>query len=103
MTALILTHWVLNIQLIVETDASNYALAAILFIMTGNNRIHLIAFYSYTFTSLKLNYNVHDKELLTIFETFQIWQYYLEGSKSPINVVTDYKNLEYFSTKVLIH
>ena len=50
----------------------------------------------------ELNYDVHDKELLAIFEAFKIWQHYLEGSASPIDVVTDHKNLEYFSTtKVL--
>jgi len=55
------------------------------------------------FTAADLNYNIHDKELLTIFEAFNIWQYYLEGPAYPINVVTDHKNLEYFfTTKILI-
>ena len=49
-----------------------------------------------------MNYDTNDKELLAIFEVFKIWQHYLEGLVYPINVVTDYKNLEYFSTtKVL--
>ena len=56
------------------------------------------------FSTLKLNYNVHNKELLVIFEAFKIWRHYLERSASPIDVVTDHKNLEYFSTtKVLTH
>jgi len=42
----ILTHWVLDIQLIMETDASDYALAAILSIMTKDNEIHPVAFHS---------------------------------------------------------
>ena len=51
---------------------------------------------------VELNYDTHDKELLAIFEAFKIWQHYLEGLAYPINVVTDYQNLEYFSTtKVL--
>ena len=50
----------------------------------------------------KLNYNIHDKELLAIFEAFKIWKHYLEGLVYPINIVTDHKNLKYFSTtKVL--
>ena len=85
-----------------ETNASDYALAAILSIMTKNNEIHPVAFHSRTFSTLELNYNVHNKELLAIFEAFKIWRHYLEGSASPIDVVTDHKNLEYFSTtKVL--
>jgi len=85
-----------------ETDISDYALAAILSIVTKNNEIHPAAFHSRTFSTLELNYDVHNKELLAIFEAFKIWQHYLEGSALPIDVVTDHKNLEYFSTtKVL--
>jgi len=86
----------------VETDASDYALAAILSIMTKDSEIHPVAFHSRTFSAPELNYDVHDKELLAIFKAFKIWRHYLEGSTSPIDVVTDHKNLEYFSTtKVL--
>jgi len=102
-SAPILMHWVPDTQLVVETDASDYALAAILSIMTKNNEIHPVAFHSRIFSALELNYDVHDKELLAIFEAFKIWRYYLEGSALPIDVVTDHKNLEYFSTtKILI-
>jgi len=97
-SAPILMHWVPDAQLIVETDASDYALAAILSIMTKDNEIHPIAFHSRTFSAPELNYDVHDKEILAIFEAFKIWRHYLEGSASPIDVVTDHKNLEYFST-----
>ena len=101
-SASILTHWISNTQLIVETDALDYALAAILSIVNKENEVHPVAFHSRTFTMAELNYNTHDKELLAIFEAFKIWQHYLEGLAYPINVVTDYKNLEYFSTtKVL--
>jgi len=87
-----------------ETNASDYALAAILSIMTKDNEIHPITFHSRMFSTLELNYDVHDKELLAIFKAFRSWRHYLEGSVSPINIVMDYKNLEYFSTtKVLTH
>jgi len=55
-----------------ETDASDYALAVILSIITKDNEIHPIALHSQTFFALELNYNVHDKELLAIFEAFKI-------------------------------
>ena len=41
--------------------------------MTDNNKVYLIAFYFHIFFIPKLNYNVYDKELLAIFEAFQIW------------------------------
>jgi len=102
-SAPILMHWVPDAQLVMETNASDYALAAILSIMTKDNKIHPIASHSRTFSAPELNYDIYDKELLVIFEAFKIWQHYLEGAASLIDVVTDHKNLEYFSTtKVLI-
>jgi len=72
-SAPILTHWILNAQLIVKTDASDYALAAIFLIINEDNKVHLVAFHSHTFTVVELNYNTHDKKLLVIFEAFKIW------------------------------
>jgi len=72
-SAPILMHWVPDAQLVVETDASDYALAAILSIMSKDNEIHPVAFHSRTFSTLELNYDVHDKELLAIFEAFKMW------------------------------
>ena len=87
-----------------ETNALDYVFAAILSIMTKDNEIHPIVFHSRTFSTLELNYDIYDKELLAIFEAFKIWRHYLEGSTSPIDIVTDHKNLEYFSTtKILMH
>src|SRR5882724_700766 len=72
--------------------------------MTSNGELHPIAFHSRTFSAQELNYDVHDKELLVIFEAFKRWRHYLEGSGLPINVVTDHRNLQYFSTtKILTH
>ena len=85
-----------------ETNASDYALTAILSIVNEDNEVHLVAFHSHTFTVVELNYDTHDKELLAIFEAFKIWWHYLEDPAYPIDIVMDHKNLEYFSiTKVL--
>ena len=85
-----------------ETDALDYALTAILSIINEENEVHPVTFHSYTFTIIELNYDIHNKELLAIFEAFKIWQHYLEGLAYFINIVTDHKNLKYFSTtKVL--
>ena len=81
-----------------ETDASDYALATILSIVNKENKVYLVAFYSCTSTTAELNYDTYNKKLLTIFEAFKIWQYYLKGLAYPINIVIDHKNLKYFST-----
>jgi len=72
-SALILTHWISDTQLIMETDASDYALATILSIVNKDNEVHLVAFHSHTFTMAELNYDTYDKELLAIFKAFKIW------------------------------
>jgi RNase H-like domain found in reverse transcriptase len=75
--------------MVVETDALDYALSAILSLFDDEG--HPVAFHSRTFTGVKLHYTVHDKELLAIFEAFQHWQHYLVGSSLPIDVVTNQK------------
>ena len=47
----ILTHWIPDAQLIVETNASDYALAVILSIVNEDNEVHPVAFHSRTFTA----------------------------------------------------
>ena len=103
-SAAVLIHWMLDMPITIETDASNYALTAILSITIPSGELHPVAFHSHTFHTLEHNYNVHDKELLAIYEAFKLWQHYLEGSGNPIDVVTDHWNLQYFSTtKILMH
>jgi len=57
---------------------------------------------SRAFSTVELNYDVHDKELLAIVESFKKWRHYLEGVADPVEVYTDHRNLTYFSeTKTL--
>ena len=101
-TAPILTHFIPDTPIIVETDASDYAVAGILSITCTDGEICPVAYYSRTLTAPELNYDTHDKELLAIFKAFRNWRHYLEGSGSPIDIVTDHKNLEYFSTSKVL-
>ena len=45
-TAPVLTHWIPDTQITVETDASDYALVAVLSIMTPSGELHPVAFHS---------------------------------------------------------
>jgi hypothetical protein len=101
-SALILSHFIPDAPLIVETDALDYAIAGIISTITPDNDIHPIAFYSRTLCDAELNYDTHDKELLAIWQAFMTWRKYLEGSPNLIDVVTDHKNLEYFCTTRLL-
>ena len=85
-----------------EMDISDYAVAGILSITCADGELRPVAFYSRTLTAPELNYDTHDKELLAIFEAFRTWHHYLEGSATPVDVVMDHKNLEYFSTSKVL-
>ena len=74
----------------VETDASDYALAAVLSIRTPDGDYHPVTFHSQTFKDTETNYDVHDKELLAIYDAFKWWQHYLKGAGTPIDVVIDH-------------
>ena len=46
----------------------------------------------------ELNYAVYDKEMLVIIYSFSHWRVELAGSPYHVQVITDYKALEYFMT-----
>jgi transposase InsO family protein len=102
-SAPILAHFHPDRAIIVETDASDYAIAAILSQEDpSDNCIHPVAFYSRSMTPAELNYEIYDKELLAIFAAFKEWRAYLEGAERTVRVITDHKNLEYFATTKLL-
>jgi RNase H-like domain found in reverse transcriptase len=74
-SAPIVHHFDPTLPPIVETDASDYAVAGILSLRTEDNEVHPVAFYSRTLTGAELNYDTHDKELLAIFEAFKTWRH----------------------------
>ena len=85
-----------------ETNASNFAVRAQLGQRDDNGKLHPVAYLSRKLTNTELNYPVHDKELLAIVRACEEWKAHLSGTKYPVQVRTDHKNLQYFATtKVL--
>ena len=82
----------------VETDASDFAIGAILSQADDTNIMHPVAYYSRKFTPAEINYPIYDKELAAIIAAFEEWRPYLAGAQHRIQVVSDHKNLVYFST-----
>ena len=79
-SAPILAHANPSKPFIIETDASDFALGAILSQYQEDNLLHPVAFYSRKFTSHEINYDVYDKELLAIITAFEQWRHYLDGT-----------------------
>ena len=100
-SAPILRHFDPSLPTVMETDASDFAIGAVLS-QQVDNRLHPIAFHSRKMDKAEINYEIHDKEMLAIVSGFKEWRRYLEGARYQITVFTDHKNLEYFTTtKVL--
>jgi hypothetical protein len=43
------------------------------------------------------NYDIYDKELLVVMTALQEWKIYLKGFKYSVKMLTDYKNLTWFT------
>ncbi|MBW0584770.1 hypothetical protein O181_124485 [Austropuccinia psidii MF-1] len=100
-TAPILSHFNPSLPTIVETDASDYALGAVLSQVNDSGK-HPIAFDSCKLLPAELNYEIHDKELLGIVWAFKRWRAFLLSLSNSFEAFTDHSSLQYFmSSKVL--
>src|SRR5258705_6912919 len=79
-----------------ECDASNFAMGAILSQQQEDGLFHPIGFMSKSFSNMKQNYQIHDKEMLVIMHALEEWRHFLEGSNQKLKIHTDHKNLSYF-------
>jgi len=83
----------------IEADSSDFASGAVLSQqLPREGKWHLVAFYSKFLSPVEWNYEIHDKEMLTIICMLEEWRHFLEGAWYPVEIWTDYKNLEYFMT-----
>ncbi|KAF4569440.1 hypothetical protein EYR36_009231 [Pleurotus pulmonarius] len=81
----------------VEADSSDYATGAVLSQLDPDDgKWHPVAFYSKSLQAAERNYEIHDKEMLSIIRALEEWRHYLEGAETPFEIWTDHKNLEYF-------
>jgi hypothetical protein len=81
-----------------ECDASDYVTAGVLSQKDDDGVLHPVAFFSRKMTPTKCNYEIYDKELLAIIRCFKEWRPDLKGTNLLVQVLTDYKSLEYFMT-----
>uniref|UniRef100_A0A4W5M335 Gypsy retrotransposon integrase-like protein 1 n=1 Tax=Hucho hucho TaxID=62062 RepID=A0A4W5M335_9TELE len=80
---------------VVEVDASDVGVGAVLSQRGEDNRLRPCAFLSHRLTPTERNYHVGDRELLAVKLALEEWRHWLEGAKHPFQVLTDHKNLEY--------
>ncbi len=62
----VVIHPDVNKQFYLETDASEFAIGAVLLQKSSSDHLHPVAYYSRKLLPAESNYTVHDKELLAI-------------------------------------
>ena len=83
---------------LVKADSSGYAMGAVLSQMCDDDKWHPVAYISKSLSPAECNYDIYDKEMLAIMHALEQWCHYLKGTKHPVQILTDHKNLEYFMT-----
>lgn len=85
-----------NLPFVVEVDASDYVIGAVLSQRHGQPaKLYPWAYFSRKLTSAKINYDVGNKELLSMKAAMDKWRLWLDGAIHSFQVITDHKNLEY--------
>ena len=95
---LVLLHFDPDKESVVETDSSDYVNAGVLSQYDDDGVLRPVAFFSRPLSPAECNYEIYDKELLAIIRAFEEWRPELQGAAYPVKVITDHKNLEYFTT-----
>ncbi|GME30926.1 uncharacterized protein ACHE_31418A, partial [Neofusicoccum parvum] len=84
-------------KIILETDSSGYCTGGILSQYDNYGVLRPVAYFSKKNLPAECNYEIYDKELLAIVKCLQQWDAELRSVKE-FKIVTDHKNLEYFTT-----
>ena len=60
-----------------------------------NGDLYPCTYFSKMFFSAEHNYDIYNRELLTIILALSEWKQYLQGTSHPVSIITDHKNLSY--------
>ena len=81
-----------------ETDASDFATGAVLSQLGEDEKWRPVGFISKSLNGAERNYQIHDKELLSVIRALEEWRHLLEGATHPVDIYNDHRNLTYFMT-----
>ena len=76
-------------------DTSGYTTGAVLSQLCKDNKWHLVGFTSKSLSSAERNYEIHDKELLSVIRGLEEWRHILEGTKHTTEILNNHCNLTY--------
>jgi len=85
-------------QIWVHADASDYAIGSVISQKDDKGRMRPVLFYSRKLLPAEMNYTTGDKEMLAIVQTLRKYRHMLQGTKYPVIIKSDHKNLKTFMT-----
>ncbi|KAI2667775.1 Transposon Tf2-6 polyprotein [Labeo rohita] len=92
-TAPVLTHPDPTKPFVVEVDASDVGVGAVLLQRGPDEKLHPCSFFSRKFNPTQQRYGVGDRELLAIKWALEEWRHWLQGGSEPFTIWTDHQNL----------
>ncbi|KAI2650474.1 Transposon Tf2-6 polyprotein [Labeo rohita] len=78
---------------IMEVDAADVGVGAVLSQRGPDEKLHPCSFFSRKFNLTQQRYGVGDRELLAIKWALEEWRHWLQGGSDPFTVWTDHQNL----------
>ncbi|KAI0991905.1 hypothetical protein K3495_g16282, partial [Podosphaera aphanis] len=88
-----------ELKTVLETDCSGWAMGGCLSQWDSQGRLRPVGYFSKKLSPCECNYDIHDKELLAIVRSVEFWRSELMSSREKIEILTDHKNLQYFTSK----
>ena len=82
---------------VIETDASDYAVGAVLLQQGDDGQMHPLAFESKKLSAAERNYPAQERELLSILHALRTWRCFIDGRR--YTVFSDHHLLKYFRSK----
>lgn len=87
-----------TLETILEADSSGYGIGGVLSQVGTDGILRPVGFYSRKLSPAEANYEIHDKELLSIVSAMRHFRGELRSVESLFTVLSDHRNLQYFMT-----
>jgi hypothetical protein len=88
----------MNLPFVVSTDASKFAIGAVISQDKGHG-LQPVAYMSQKLSPSATNWKVHTQELFAVVQALKQWRHYLLGTKDPFVIETDHRSLEYIQSQ----
>jgi transposase InsO family protein len=94
----VLAHPDWNKQFIVHTDASGFAVSAVLSQKQDDGKVRPLAYLSKKMSTEQMIYDTFDKELLAIVTCIDKWKAYITGTRQKVVIYTDHYALQWIKS-----